>query len=177
VAKTDPAAAKAAGCYVVGFAGGEEKCTWAVEELGIDHCIDYRAPDLREQVRQAFPNGVDVFSDGVGGQVSTEVFRAMNRYGRVLAYGSSHDFYDSEVAARPQRESPAAGDRQAYRDIPRRVFGITDDLAAVEREKQLKIEAWIVDDFYYDRLRAENDLARLVQTGRLRPVNTVYHGS
>lgn len=28
--------AKIAGCYVVGFAGGPEKCQWAVEELGLD---------------------------------------------------------------------------------------------------------------------------------------------
>jgi NADPH-dependent curcumin reductase CurA len=166
--------AKAAGCYVVGFAGGVDKCTWAVEELGIDHCIDYRSPDLGEQVRKAFPDGVDVFSDGVGGPVTDEVFGVMNQYGRVLSYGFSHSIYADQVAARPRRSRNVSP--QAYRARLRRTFGITDDLERVVQERQLKVEAWIVSDYYYDRLQAESDLARLVHTGRLSPVNTVVDG-
>ncbi|MHA4854683.1 zinc-binding dehydrogenase [Rhodococcus sp. MSC1_016] len=166
--------AKAAGCYVVGFAGGSDKCRWAVEELGLDHCIDYRSPDLGEQVRQAFPDGVDVFSDGVGGPVTDEVFKVMNRYGRVLSYGFSHDIYADEVTARPKR-SPSVSP-EIYRARLRRTFGITDDLERIVQERQLKVEAWIVSDYYYERLQAENDLARLVDTGRLTPVNTVFEG-
>src|SRR5271156_1722002 len=43
--------AKAAGCYVVGFAGGNHKdrCDWVVENLGIDRCIDYRVADIKDQ--------------------------------------------------------------------------------------------------------------------------------
>jgi NADPH-dependent curcumin reductase CurA len=166
--------AKAAGCYVVGFAGGADKCAWAVEELGLDQCIDYRSPDLADQVREAFPNGVDVFSDGVGGPVTEEVFQVMNRHGRVLSYGFSHDIYAPDIAARPKRSpnvSPAV-----YRARLRRTFGITDELEHIVESKQLKVEAWIVSDYYYDRLQAENDLARLVDTGRITSVNTVFDG-
>jgi NADPH-dependent curcumin reductase CurA len=166
--------AKAAGCYVVGFAGDPDKCAWAVNELGLDRCLDYRAGDLREQVRDAFPDGVDVFSDGVGGPVTEAVFEVMNRGGRVLSYGFSHDIYATDVMARPKRSpivSPAV-----YRARLRRTFGITEELERLVLEKSLKVEAWIVSDYYYDRLHAENDLARLVDTGHVKPVNTVHQG-
>lgn len=166
--------AKAAGCYVVGFAGGSEKCAWAVDELGLDHCLDYRAPDLAAQVRAAFPQGVDVFADGVGGAVTTAVFQAMNDFGRVLSYGFSTDIYATDVVARPKR-SPNVSPAE-YRARLRRTFGITDQLEQVVHDKQLKVEAWIVSDYYYDRLQAENDLARLVDTGRVTPFNTVFEG-
>jgi NADPH-dependent curcumin reductase len=166
--------AKAAGCYVVGFAGGADKCAWAVEQLGLDRCIDYRSADLADQVREAFPRGVDVFSDGVGGPVTEEVFKVMNRHGRVLSYGFSHDIYATDVSARPKRSAnlgPAA-----YQARLRRTFGITEELERVVGDKQLKVEAWIVSDYYYDRLQAENVLARLCDTGRITPVNTVVDG-
>ena len=38
--------ARIAGCHVVGFGGGPERCQWVVDTLGIDKCIDYRAGDL-----------------------------------------------------------------------------------------------------------------------------------
>ncbi|MDU5849381.1 MAG: NADP-dependent oxidoreductase, partial [Cronobacter sakazakii] len=37
---------KIKGCRVVGVAGGEEKCRYAVEHLGFDECIDHRAADF-----------------------------------------------------------------------------------------------------------------------------------
>lgn len=166
--------AKAAGCYVVGFAGGADKCRWAVEELGLDHCIDYRSSDLGEQIQQAFPDGVDVFSDGVGGPVTEEVFKAMNRHGRVLSYGFSNDIYADDVSARPKRSRNVSP--QVYQARLRRTFGVTDELETIVQKQRLKIEAWIVSDYYYDRLQAENDLARLVQTGHITPVNTVFEG-
>src|SRR5262249_13712583 len=36
--------AKIKGCRAVGIAGGDEKCRWAVNELGFDACIDHRSP-------------------------------------------------------------------------------------------------------------------------------------
>ena len=38
--------AKILGCRVVGIAGTDEKCTWLVDELGIDGAINHRTDDL-----------------------------------------------------------------------------------------------------------------------------------
>jgi hypothetical protein len=37
--------AKIKGCRVHGIAGGERKCRFVQEELGLDACLDHRHPD------------------------------------------------------------------------------------------------------------------------------------
>jgi NADPH-dependent curcumin reductase CurA len=37
-------------------------------------------------------------------------------------------------------------------------------------------ECWIVDQFYHERLRAEDDLSRHLRSGALKPINNVVEG-
>ncbi|MDB5479581.1 MAG: hypothetical protein JWO83_634 [Caulobacteraceae bacterium] len=157
--------AKIAGAYVVGFAGGAERCRWVVETLGLDACLDYRADDFEEQLKAAFPAGVDVFSDGIGGVLTETVTREMNRGGRLFAYGSAAAFYAERLDAGP-----------GARPTLRRAFGLTDGIEARLKERNIKSEAWIVDAFYHERLKAEDDLSRQLISGALKPINTVAEG-
>jgi NADPH-dependent curcumin reductase CurA len=43
--------AKLKGCRVIGVAGGAEKGRWLVDELGFDAALDYKAGDLRRQMK------------------------------------------------------------------------------------------------------------------------------
>ena len=52
-----------------GIAGGADKCAWLVRELGYDAALDYKAGDLRQQVREACPDGIDLYFDNVGGEI------------------------------------------------------------------------------------------------------------
>ena len=61
--------ARIKGCRAIGIAGGPDKCRWLVEELGFDAAIDYKGEDVRAQLREHAPDGVDVFFDNVGGEV------------------------------------------------------------------------------------------------------------
>src|SRR5437660_414393 len=61
--------AKLKGCRVVGIAGGEAKCRYAVDELGFDACVDHRLADFAAALARACPNGVDVNFENVGGAV------------------------------------------------------------------------------------------------------------
>src|SRR5437870_10600364 len=61
--------AKIWGCRAIGIAGGREKCAYVKDELGFDACIDYKSGALREQLKDACPKGVDVYSDNVGGEI------------------------------------------------------------------------------------------------------------
>ena len=155
--------AKARGAYVVGLAGGEERCKWVVDTIGIDACIDYRATNLEERLRKAFPEGIDVFSDGIGGDLTALALKLMNRDGRMFAYGSSAMFY----ADRPEF-GPMRGLRYA--------FGVTDDIDAVAREKNIKIECWIVYEFYHERITAENEMSRLMRDGKLKGLTNLTEG-
>ena len=49
--------AKRRGAYVVGIAGGPEKCQWAVDGLGFDACLDHREPDLAHRLAAACSDG------------------------------------------------------------------------------------------------------------------------
>ena len=80
--------AKRLGCHVVGIAGGPDKCRYVTEELGFDHCIDYKAGHLEQDLTAATPNGIDAYFDNVGGPILDAVLARMNGHGRVAVCGA-----------------------------------------------------------------------------------------
>jgi NADPH-dependent curcumin reductase CurA len=80
---------KIMGCRVVGIAGGAKKCSFVEDELGFDACIDYKAEkDLDGALRAACPNGIDVYFDNVGGEITDAVLRNINFFARIALCGS-----------------------------------------------------------------------------------------
>jgi len=79
--------AKLKGCYVVGIAGGEQKCRFVKEELGFDECLDHRQPDLAERLKAACPKGIDIYFENVGGAVFDAVLPLLNNFARVPVCG------------------------------------------------------------------------------------------
>lgn len=79
--------AKIKGCKVIGIAGGEEKCRYAVEHFGFDECLDHRAPDLDKRLKAACPDGIDVYFESVGGAVFDAVFPLLNTKARIPVCG------------------------------------------------------------------------------------------
>jgi NADPH-dependent curcumin reductase CurA len=80
--------ARIKGCRTIGIAGGPEKCEWLTEELGLDAAIDYKAGEVRADLRQYAANGVDVYFDNVGGELLDEVLRRLARHARVVICGA-----------------------------------------------------------------------------------------
>ncbi|RUR96320.1 NADP-dependent oxidoreductase [Pectobacterium polaris] len=78
---------KLKGCRVVGVAGGAEKCRYAVEVLGFDACLDHRADDFPEQLKQACPKGIDIYFENVGGKVFDAVLPLLNTSARIPVCG------------------------------------------------------------------------------------------
>ena len=89
---------KARGAYCVGFGGGPERAKWCVDTLGVDKGLDYRAKDLDAQLKAAFPKGIDVYSDGVGGSLSESIAKLMNPNSRYFSYGTAAAYYDENPA-------------------------------------------------------------------------------
>ena len=73
---------------VIGIAGGEEKCRWLTDELGFDAAIDYKAEDVRRELRTAAPDGVDVYFDNVGGEILDAVLTRLARGARIVICGA-----------------------------------------------------------------------------------------
>jgi len=95
--------AKILGCRVVGIAGGAEKCGYAVEELGLDACVDHRAPHLALRLAEACPKGIDVYFENVGGQVFDAVLPLLNTCARVPVCGLISQYNAEALPAGPDR--------------------------------------------------------------------------
>jgi NADPH-dependent curcumin reductase CurA len=93
--------ARIKGCRAVGIAGGEEKCRWLVDELGFDAAIDYKAGDLRAQLKEHTPDRVDVFFDNVGGEILDNVLMRLARGARVVISGAISTYNATERPAGP----------------------------------------------------------------------------
>jgi NADPH2:quinone reductase len=79
--------AKDRGARVVGIAGGEKKCRHVVDDLGFDACVDRLAPDWRNRLDAATPDGVDVDFENVGGEVMDHVLMRLNLNARIILCG------------------------------------------------------------------------------------------
>lgn len=83
------------GCRVVGIAGGTDKCRWLVEELGFDAAIDYKAGNLRKELKAHAPNGIDVYFDNVGGEALEAALARLARGARVVICGAVAQYNSS----------------------------------------------------------------------------------
>jgi NADPH-dependent curcumin reductase CurA len=88
--------AKIEGCRAVGIAGGPAKCAYVVDELGFDVCVDYKAGNLAQDLRDACPEGIDVQFENVGGVVLDTAFAIMNTHSRVVVCGLIAEYSATE---------------------------------------------------------------------------------
>jgi NADPH-dependent curcumin reductase CurA len=144
--------ARIAGCRVVGTAGGQDKCDWLTRELGFDAAVDYKAGGMFRALRTACPNGIDVYFDNTGGPVLDAALSLMNLRGRIACCGNVSQ-YDVE--------KPAPG--------PMAVPGLVVT-------KRLRMEGFIVMDFYDRRAEAEARLAGWIADGRLKAQLDILDG-
>ena len=93
--------AKAEGLRVVGTAGTDEKCRWLEEELGFDKAINYKSDDLARQLKEATPDGVDIYFENTGGPVQHITYSRMNTHGRIVVCGMISDYNTDKPSAGP----------------------------------------------------------------------------
>ena len=99
--------AKARGCPVVGIAGGPDKCSYVVDDLGFDVCVDYKAfrdpSALAKALKEATSGGVDGYFDNVGGTILDAVMLQMNSFGRIAFCGMISGYNGEPIPmTRPQ---------------------------------------------------------------------------
>ncbi|MGE7662582.1 NADP-dependent oxidoreductase [Peribacillus sp. NPDC097197] len=80
--------AKIKGAKVVGIAGSDEKIEYLTKELGFDGAVNYKKESFETDLKNAVPDGVDVYYDNVGGQVTDAVFKLLNMNARIPLCGA-----------------------------------------------------------------------------------------
>lgn len=84
------------GCKrVIGMAGEASKCKW-VESLGADICLNYKASDFKQKLKEETEGYVEVYFDNVGGDILDLMLTRMKRHGRVAACGAVSQYNQSE---------------------------------------------------------------------------------
>ncbi|XP_047002594.1 prostaglandin reductase 1-like [Schistocerca americana] len=84
------------GCTVIGFAGSESKVKWLKDDLGFHHVFNYKTTDVSTALKQAAPDGVDVYFDNVAGDMSTKVMSHMRYRGRITVIGGISQYNEIE---------------------------------------------------------------------------------
>lgn len=75
------------GARVVGIAGSDEKVQ-LLQQLGADAVINYRTEDVSKALAEACPDGVDVYFDNVGGEISDAIYPLLNKFARIVQCGA-----------------------------------------------------------------------------------------
>ncbi|HVI43232.1 MAG TPA: NADP-dependent oxidoreductase [Chitinophaga sp.] len=95
--------AKLQGCRVVGIAGGAEKVKMLTDKFNFDVAIDYKGnPDISKAIAAACPNGVDIYFDNVGGEISDAVVNQINFHGRIPLCGQIALYNSTETPVGPR---------------------------------------------------------------------------
>jgi NADPH-dependent curcumin reductase CurA len=131
------------GCRAAGIAGGENKCRYVVEELGLDPCVDHRSPDFAEALKAACPKGIDVYFENVGGAV----FPLLNTFARVPVCGLIAHYNDTKL--------PEGSDRVPL--LMRQIL-----------VKRLTFRGFIVFDFAGQHADFLAEVAPMVRDGRIK---------
>ncbi|MBP2258601.1 NADP-dependent oxidoreductase [Virgibacillus alimentarius] len=91
--------AKKVGARVIGIVGSKEKAAYITETLGYDVAVEYKKGNLAGQLKEACPNGIDVYYENVGGNISDAVWPLLNTFARVPVCGaiSSYNLKEGEA--------------------------------------------------------------------------------
>ncbi|WP_141736196.1 NADP-dependent oxidoreductase [Oligoflexus tunisiensis] len=94
---------KIMGCRVIGIAGNPEKCHYAVAELGFDACLNHHEAKLEDILREACPEGIDIYFENVGGKVLDAVLPLLNNKARIPVCGLIADYNRTALPEGPDR--------------------------------------------------------------------------
>ncbi len=142
--------AKARDCRVVGVAGGAEKCSFVVQELGFDACIDHRSSDWQKALAAATPKGIDVYFENVGGPLLDAVLLRCNPFARI----------------------PLCGMVSQYNAVER--YGVQNLMMAVGM--RIRLQGFIVSDNMARWPEALKELAQGVREGKIKYRESVTEG-
>ncbi len=142
--------AKEEGCRAIGLTSTRHKADWLEREVGYDRVIDRETePDLDCALRDACPDGVDIFFDNVGGEALDTVMSQLREQARLVLCGAISQY---ESAVQPLNNSWELVTKRA------------------------RMEGFMFSDYFESFSRIAEDLQKRLQDGALVSFDTVYEG-
>ncbi len=151
---------------VIGSAGSDEKVRW-LHEIGFDAAFNYRAGSVIEQLREAAPDGIDVYFDNVGADHLDAALVMLNPHGRVAMSGAIANYNATEPLVGPSNLGLVITKRLTLRgfivsDHQHRLPDMIADVTAWLRDGKLSHAETVVDgldhapDAFINLLRGAN---------------------
>ncbi len=135
--------AKRKGARVVGVCGDDAKGVLLREQLGFDATANYKDANFRQNLKEATPDGVDVYFDNTGGMILGSALFRMNVGGRIACCG---------VVSQYDTASPEPG--------PKGVPGLLVN-------KRITMRGFLVFDFADQYAKARQELSGWLASGEL----------
>lgn len=143
--------AKIKGCRAVGIAGGSEKCSYVVDQLGFDACIDYKSENVYQAIKQYCPDGVDVYFDNVGGEILDAALARINLHARVIICGAISQYNNRDNVRGPANYLSLLVNRATMKGI-------------------------LVMDYAKDYGKAAMEMGQWMAEGKLKSREDIYEG-
>jgi NADPH:quinone reductase len=144
--------AKIQGSRVIGIAGSDEKCKLLKEQFGYHETINYKtSKSIRKELAALCPEGVDVYFDNVGGEITEAVVANLDFHARIALCGQISQYNNTK---------PSVG----YSILPHLLT------------RSVMLQGFIVSN-YSDRFgEALKQLTQSVNDGALKYTETVIDG-
>jgi len=133
--------AKILGLRAIGIAGGSEKCRYVKEELQFDDCLDYKSENFADKLGLACPDGVDIYFENVGGEVTKTVAPLLNEGARVPICGYISNYNDEDIT---KAETPFHILKQ-LQTVPEHRFFVVFEWQDRYEEATRQLGQWIKD--------------------------------
>ncbi|WP_031056214.1 NADP-dependent oxidoreductase [Streptomyces sp. NRRL F-5702] len=96
---------------VIGSAGSDEKVKLLTEEYGFDAAFNYKNGPVRDQLKEAAPDGIDVYFDNVSGDHLEAAISSFNLHGRATICGMIAQYNATEPTPGPSNMALIIGKR------------------------------------------------------------------
>lgn len=77
------------GCRTVGITGTDQKVALCTDQFGFAAALNHHSENLRDGLAEACPDGVDIYFDNTGGEISDAVLGLLNLHARVVLCGTA----------------------------------------------------------------------------------------
>jgi NADPH-dependent curcumin reductase CurA len=152
---------------VIGSAGSAEKVARCTEQYGFDVAFNYKEGKVHRLLREAAPDGIDVYFDNVGGDHLTAAIYSLRNYGRVAVCGAIDQYNATSSVPGPTNMAMIIGKRLTLKgfivtDHQDRMGEFVAEAGAALRDGKLTCDETIVDglenapEAFLGVLRGEN---------------------
>lgn len=143
---------KILGLRVVGIAGTDEKVEMLKTKFGFDEGINYKTTEnMSKAIAEACPNGVDIYFDNVGGEISDAVLFNINKFSRTVICGAISVYNNTKLP----------------RSISVQSFLI---------KKSSLMQGFVVSDFAEKNMQAIQQLSEWLKEEKLHYSETIVNG-